>query len=190
MLEKCLLDAADRFRVNSSLKAQEYSGPIFGLILLRFAEVRYVIQHGKLESACTTSRRGCRLDEPTARFDYPLTLPEFDSIDTKVNDTMSGIEKHNPQLAGVLPNSTKTPSAASTNTSSARFVAEHQENPAAEPAFCCVEKTDETGRLCRLNLAMQGLEGDSRHGGNINSNYYDPHSTVKKYVPPGYQARR
>ncbi len=73
---------------------------------------------------------------------------------------------------------------------SARFVAEHQENPAAKPAFCCVEKTDETGRLCRLNLAMQGLEGDSRHGGNINSNYYDPHSTVKKYVPPGYQARR
>ncbi len=116
MLEKCLLDAADQFRANSGLKAQEYSGPILGLILLRFAEVRFVIQHGKLESASTTSRPGCRLDEPTARFDYLLTLPEFDSIGTKVNDTMSGIEKHNPKLAGVLPNSTTTPSAASTNT--------------------------------------------------------------------------
>jgi type I restriction-modification system DNA methylase subunit len=27
-----------------------------------------------------------------------------------------------------------------------------------------VEKTDETGRLCRLNLAVHGLEGDIRHG--------------------------
>jgi hypothetical protein len=25
------------------------------------------------------------------------------------------------------------------------------------------------GRLCRLNLAVHGLEGDIRHGGNVNS---------------------
>jgi type I restriction enzyme M protein len=49
---------------------------------------------------------------------------------------------------------------------SGRFVAEHQKNPAAELAICGVEKTDETGRLCRLNLAVHGLEGD-RH--NLNS---------------------
>jgi type I restriction enzyme M protein len=58
---------------------------------------------------------------------------------------------------------------------SARFVAEHQKNPAAELAICGVEKTDETGRLCRLNLAVHGLEGDIKHGGNINSYYDDPH---------------
>ena len=40
-----------------------------------------------------------------------------------------------------------------------------------------VEKTDETGRLCRLNLAVHGLEGEIKHGGNINSYYDDPHST-------------
>ena len=40
---------------------------------------------------------------------------------------------------------------------SARFVAEHQKNPAAELAICGVEKTDETGRLCRLNLAVPGF---------------------------------
>ena len=28
-----------------------------------------------------------------------------------------------------------------------------------------VEKTDETGRLCRLNLAVHGLEGEIKHGG-------------------------
>jgi len=40
-----------------------------------------------------------------------------------------------------------------------------------------VEKTDETGRLCRLNLAVHGLEGEIKHGGNINS-YYDEPSTT------------
>jgi hypothetical protein len=43
-LEKRLWDAADQFRANSGLKAQEYSGPILGLIFLRFAEVRFAIQ--------------------------------------------------------------------------------------------------------------------------------------------------
>jgi type I restriction enzyme M protein len=40
-LEKRLWDAADQFRANSGLKAQEYSGPILGLIFLRFAEMRF-----------------------------------------------------------------------------------------------------------------------------------------------------
>jgi len=47
-LEKRLWDAADQFRANSGLKAQEYSGPILGLIFLRFAEVRFAIQRSKL----------------------------------------------------------------------------------------------------------------------------------------------
>src|SRR3546814_8085822 len=57
---------------------------------------------------------------------------------------------------------------------SARFVAEHQKNPAAELAICGVEKTDDTGRLCRLHLAVHGLEGDIRHGGHVNNCYDDP----------------
>jgi type I restriction enzyme M protein len=40
-LEKNLWDTADQFRANSGLKPQEYSGPILGLIFLRFAEVRW-----------------------------------------------------------------------------------------------------------------------------------------------------
>jgi type I restriction-modification system DNA methylase subunit len=50
-LEKRLWDAADQFRANSGLKAQEYSGPILGLIFLRFAEVRFAIQRNRLEKA-------------------------------------------------------------------------------------------------------------------------------------------
>lgn len=115
-LEKRLWDAADQFRANSGLKAQEYSGPILGLIFLRFAEVRFSAQHSKLEAAGASSRRGSRVGEPAAyhaegilylapeaRFDHLLTLPEAADIGAKVNAAMRLIEQYNPQLAGVLP---------------------------------------------------------------------------------------
>jgi type I restriction enzyme M protein len=265
-LEKRLWDAADQFRANSGLKAQEYSGPILGLIFLRFAEVRFATQRSKLEAAGESSRRGSRVDEPAAyhaegilylapeaRFDYLLSLPEVADIGAKVNAAMREIEKHNPQLAGVLPKTYNlftstllkellkkvseipasldydafgriyeyflgafamtegqgggefyTPSSivkllaeiiepfhgrildpacgsGGMFVQSARFVAEHQKNPAAELAICGVEKTDETGRLCRLNLAVHGLEGDIRHGGNVNSYYDDPHTATGQF---------
>ncbi|WP_305041772.1 class I SAM-dependent DNA methyltransferase [Geoalkalibacter sp.] len=265
-LEKNLWDAADQFRANSGLKPQEYSGPILGLIFLRFAEVRFALQHKKLDAAGASSRRGSRVDEPAAyhadgilylapeaRFDYLLTLPEAADIGARVNAAMREIEKHNPQLAGVLPKTYNlftgtllkellkkvseipasvdfdafgriyeyflgefartegqkggefyTPSAivrllteiiepfhgrildpacgsGGMFVQSARFVAEHQQNPAAELAICGVEKTDETGRLCRLNLAVHGLEGDIRHGGNVNSYYDDPHTATGQF---------
>jgi type I restriction enzyme M protein len=125
-LEKRLWGAADQLRANSGLKAQEYSGPILGIIFLRFAEVRFTLQRAKLEKASASSgrrslgeggsRRGSRVDEPAAyhaegflylapnaRFDFLLRLPEAADIGAKVNDAMRDIEKHNPQLAGVLP---------------------------------------------------------------------------------------
>ena len=222
-LEKHLWDAADQFRANSGLKAQEYSGPILGLIFLRFAEVRFTAQRKKLEQAGTSFRRGSRVDEPNAyhaesvlylaseaRFEYLLTLPEAADIGAKVNAAMREVEKHNPQLAGVLPKTfnlfTSTllkellkkiseipatldfdafgrildPACGSGGmfVQSARFVVEHHKNPTAELAICGVEKVDETGRLCRLNLAVHGLEGDIRHGGNVNSYYDDPHTAT------------
>jgi len=115
-LEKRLWDAADQFRANSGLKAQEYSAPVLGLIFLRFAEVRFTVQRASLEKAGASARRGSRLDEPAAyhaegilylpaeaRFDYLLNRPEAENIGAKVNAAMRDIEKHNPQLAGVLP---------------------------------------------------------------------------------------
>jgi type I restriction enzyme M protein len=265
-LEKRLWDAADQFRANSGLKAQEYSGPILGLIFLRFAEMRFSAQRARLQKAGTSSRRGSRVDEPAAyhaegvlylspdaRFDYLLTLPEATDIGAKVNEAMREIEKHNNQLGGVLPKTYNlftstllkellkkvseipasvdydafgriyeyflgefartegqkggefyTPSSivrllaeviepfhgrildpacgsGGMFVQSARFVAEHQKNPAAELAICGVEKTDETGRLCRLNLAVHGLEGDIRHGGNVNSYYDDPHNATGQF---------
>jgi len=82
--------------------------------------------------------------------------------------------------------------------SSARFVAEHKRQlaagqsagnrpkdysgePTRELSIHGVEKTDETGRLCRLNLAVHGLEGDIRHGGQVNSYYDDPHKATGQF---------
>ena len=265
-LEARLWDAADQLRANSDLKAQQYSGPILGLIFLRFAEVRFAALRARLEAAGSTNRRGSRVDDPTAyqaesvlylspeaRFDYLLTLPESADIGAKVNAAMRDIEHHNPTLAGVLPKTFNlftstllkellkkvseipatldydafgriyeyflgefamtegqgggefyTPSSivrllteiiepyhgrildpacgsGGMFVQSARFVAEHQKNPAAELAICGVEKTDETGRLCRLNLAVHGLEGQIRHGGNLNSYYDDPHKATGQF---------
>ncbi|GAB1719599.1 MAG: hypothetical protein NTAFB09_13300 [Nitrosospira sp.] len=265
-LEKRLWDAADQFRANSGLKAQEYSGPILGLIFLRFAEVRFALRRSRLEAVGASSRRGNRVEEPAAyhaegvlylvpeaRFDYLLMLPEAADIGAKVNSAMREIEKHNLQLAGVLPKTynlftstllkellkkvSEIPASVDFDAfgriyeyflgqfartegqkggefytpgsivklltevvepfhgrildpacgsggmfvQSARFVAEHQKNPAAELAICGIEKTDETGRLCRLNLAVHGLEGDIRHGGNVNSYYDDPHTATGRF---------
>src|SRR5438477_6105422 len=75
-LEKRRWDAADQFRANSSLKSQEYSAPVLGLIFLRFAEVRFAAQCEKLlpstngrgteGEGAVGRRRGNRADDPTA----------------------------------------------------------------------------------------------------------------------------
>jgi len=265
-LEKRLWDAADQFRANSGLKAQEYSSPVLGLIFLRFADVRFAAQRAKLEKESTSERRGSRVDEPDAyhtegilylpadsRFDFLLNLPEAENIGAKVNAAMRDIEKANPQLSGVLPKSYNlftstllkgllkkmseipasidydafgriyeyflgefamtegqgggefyTPSSivqflteviepfhgkildpacgsGGMFVQSARFVAEHKKNPASELSIHGVEKTDDTGRLCRMNLAVHGLEGQIRHGGNVNSYYDDPHAATGSF---------
>lgn len=266
-LEKRLWNAADQFRANSGLTAAQYSAPVLGLIFLLFAETRFAQRREQLESAGTSSRRTTsRIDEPAAyhaegviflpqaaRFAHLLNLPEGANVGQAINDAMAEIEKHNPQLAGVLPRTYQiftstllkellkkvseipvsldydafgriyeyflgefartegskggefyTPSSivrllveviepfhgrildpacgsGGMFVQSARFVAEHQKNAADELFIHGVEKTDDTGRLARMNLAIHGLEGDIRHGGHINSYYDDPHEAVGKF---------
>jgi type I restriction enzyme M protein len=266
-LEKRLWNAADQFRANSGLTAAQYSAPVLGLIFLLFAETRFAQRRAQLESASASSRRATsRTDDPAAyhaesviflpqaaRFEHLLNLPEGANIGQAINDAMAEIEKHNPQLAGVLPRTfqifTSTllkellkkvseipvsldydafgriyeyflgqfartegskggefytprsivrllveviepfhgrildPACGSGGmfVQSARFVAEHQKNAADELFIHGVEKTDDTGRLARMNLAIHGLEGDIRHGGHINSYYDDPHEAVEKF---------
>ncbi|HEY5991967.1 MAG TPA: N-6 DNA methylase [Candidatus Udaeobacter sp.] len=115
-LEKRLWEAADQLRANSGLNPQQYSGPVLGLIFLRFTDVRFAKRRAELQKQASGSRRGSRVDDPNAytaegviflapdaRFDFLLKLPEGANIGSKVNDAMRAIERDNPQLAGVLP---------------------------------------------------------------------------------------
>ena len=274
-LEKRLWNAADQFRANSGLTAAQYSAPVLGLIFLLFAETRFAKRREQLlpsplagdgQGERGSRRASNRADEPaayhaesviflpeTARFAHLLNLPEGANVGQAINDAMAEIEKHNPQLAGVLPRTFQiftstllkellkkvseipvsldydafgriyeyflgefartegqkggefyTPSSivrllveviepfhgrildpacgsGGMFVQSARFVSEHQKNAADELFIHGVEKTDDTGRLARMNLAIHGLEGDIRHGGHINSYYDDPHEAVGKF---------
>src|SRR5437867_11797586 len=130
-LEKRLWEAADQIRANSGLTSEQYSTPVLGLIFLRFAEARFakrraqlenrpspaVAGEGRGEGVARISRRGAsRIDDPgayhaegviyltpSARYDNLLNLPEGSNVGQKINEAMGEIEKHNPQLAGVLP---------------------------------------------------------------------------------------
>jgi len=263
-LEKRLWDAADQFRANSGLTSAQYSTPVLGLIFLRFAEARFAKRRAELEKAGASSRRGSsRVDDPAAyhaegviylspktRFEHLLGLPEGGNIGQAINDAMADVEKHNPQLAGVLPRTYQiftstllkellktvseipasldydafgriyeyflgefartegqkggeffTPSgivrliveilepfhgrildpaggSGGMFVQSARFVHEHKKNPSAELSIHGQEKVGATMAICRMNLAMHGLEGDIREA---NSYYEDLHEATGRF---------
>jgi len=61
---------------------------------------------------------------------------------------------------------------------SARFVENHKKNPASEISVYGQEKTAETVRLCKMNLAVHGLAGDVKEA---NSYYDDNHKAVGRF---------
>ena len=61
---------------------------------------------------------------------------------------------------------------------SVRFVSGHKKNPHDEIMVYGSERVDETGRLCRMNLAVHGLSGDIRQE---NSYYEDVHKSIGKF---------
>ena len=263
VLEKRLWAAADQLRANSGLTSAQYSQPVLGLIFLRFAEVRFAAQRAKLEKASASSRRGSRLDDPTAykaqgvlylapnaRFDRLLALPEGADVGKALNDAMRDIEKYNVELAGILPKTYNlftstllkellkkvseipasldydafgriyeyflgefareegskggefyTPSSivrllveviepyhgcildpacgsGGMFVQSARFVAEHKKNPSSELAIHGQEKVADTAKLCRMNLAVHGLEGDIKEAITY---YEDLHKSTGRF---------
>ena len=61
---------------------------------------------------------------------------------------------------------------------SAKFVAEHKKNPSSAIALYGEEKTAETIRLCKMNLAVHGLEGDVKQG---NTYYESVHKSLGRF---------
>jgi len=61
---------------------------------------------------------------------------------------------------------------------SARFVQNHKKSPGSELAIYGEEKTADTVKLCKMNLAVHGLEGEILEG---NSYYEDRHNSLEKF---------
>lgn len=258
-LERRLWDAADELRANSGLKASEYGTPVLGLIFLRFADAKFAAAKDKVEAKASARRtigppeyhaqRVIYLTEE-ARFQHLLDLPEGTDLGKAVNAAMRAVEKHNPDLSGVLPTNYTalrsetiasllrhinsytrdlegdafglvyeyflanfaltegqgageffTPAAivrliveiiepyhgrifdpacgsGGMFVHSARFVERHRLSPGEELSIYGQEKTGETVRLARMNLAVHGLSGEIREG---NSYYEDAHKSVGRF---------
>jgi len=112
-LEKRLWEAADQLWANSSLRPSEYSGPVLGLIFLRYADQRFSEAQKEIEAASSSGRhkigpadyqaRGVLYVPDKARFSALQRLPEGTDMGKAVNDAMEAIENVNPYLKGVLP---------------------------------------------------------------------------------------
>ena len=116
-LEAQLWKSADDLRANSDLAASEYDTPVLGLIFLKFADGKFK-QHWPAIQAEYEKLKGGRREKPIediamelcgfwlpeeARYDYLLGLPEDANIAQALKDAMTAIEKHKPELEGVLP---------------------------------------------------------------------------------------
>jgi type I restriction enzyme M protein len=116
-LEDNLWSAADKLRVDSGLKASEYSTPILGLIFLRFASIRYKKAKPEIEKELQAQKNHRRQrDEheiaiekcgfylpPEAEYEYLLNLPEKEDIAKAIKEAMEKIELYKPELEGSLP---------------------------------------------------------------------------------------
>ena len=117
-LQEKLWAAAEQLRANGSMKLNEISEPILGLIFLKFADVRFKkIQTGIVaeRKAVYSSRRvrpispddfrskGVLFLPEIATYSYLMNLPESANIGKAINEAMKEIEAKNVDLAGVLP---------------------------------------------------------------------------------------
>jgi len=115
-LHERLWAAAEQLRANSSLKLNEISEPILGLIFLKFADVKFrrakseiEAEHEKMSGRkppITPDRykqRGVPFIPEEAGYVYLMNLPENRNIGKAINDAMKAIEQENRELAGVLP---------------------------------------------------------------------------------------
>lgn len=116
-LQERLWAAAEQLRANGSLKLNEISEPILGLIFLKFADVRFkrekkVIESERNEMKSTRVRpissddyksRGVLYIPDNSTFSYLLNLGEQEDLGKAINEAMKAIEETNIELRGILP---------------------------------------------------------------------------------------
>ena len=57
--EKRLWEAADELRANSKFRASEYSGPVLGLIFLRYADAKFAKAEAELAEKDSNTSKSC-----------------------------------------------------------------------------------------------------------------------------------
>jgi len=109
-----LWKTADDLRAKSSLKYNEFSTPVLGLIFLRFADYRFQKAKPEIEKEKASRRgfdeknayqaRGVLIVPEEASYEYLMSRPEGESVGKALNKAMSLIEAENKErLQGVLP---------------------------------------------------------------------------------------
>lgn len=111
-VRRTLWASADQLRANSSLAANEYRGPVLGLIFLAYAEYRFDQVSPELETKATARRpvtpddyraRSVLYVPEKARLSRLVNLPESANLGAEVDEAMRLIEVHNTELTDVLP---------------------------------------------------------------------------------------
>ena len=115
-IEKRLWSAADTLRANSNYASNEYFMPVMGLVFLRHAYSRYLAVKDVIEGSLPTrggvkrkltkedfSKKSAIFLEPSAQFDYLVSLPDSEDRAKAIIDAMESIERDYETLRGVLP---------------------------------------------------------------------------------------
>jgi len=112
-VEQRLWAAADQLWANTGLKPAEFSGPVLGLVFLRYAENKFAKAEEKIGPVGSGGRRkigkadyeaeGVIFLTPEARFSHLQALTEGDNIGKAINEAMKAIEDENTDLTGALP---------------------------------------------------------------------------------------
>ena len=109
-----LWEAADNLRANSSLKSQEYSTPVLGLIFLKYADNKFLTAKERMEHSSSSRRtigaedykaEGVLYLPEKAQYSFLINLSEDEVVGQHINNAMSLIEEYNEDLKGVLPKS-------------------------------------------------------------------------------------
>ena len=105
--------AANKLWADTGLRPSQFSGPVLGLIFLRYAEKTYAEVEARLGPVGRGGRRTVTKDDykaegaiflpQNARFSFLQSLPEQADIGHQVNEAMRAIEEENEDLAGALP---------------------------------------------------------------------------------------
>ena len=111
-IESRLWEAADELRANSELTSNEYSVPVLSLVILRYADHKFLAATKELEGAGSGRRtigpadyqaEGVLYFPEASLFSSLIQLPEGGNIGAAINDAMRAIESNNPDLKDVLP---------------------------------------------------------------------------------------